>query len=144
VELKYPKVDWIRVRIRSATSKEETPEAIVDSYQQWSEWLTAVQEVCTVVVVLESSCFFGLQLLCSQVTSTRVCICLSCAQLYLVRGEGGTVRLHTRLIGCAFLVRWFQPVPCGRGEDNLTWNAVLFACSKVFAFRALVDCNSWL
>jgi hypothetical protein len=87
VELKYPKVDWIRVRIRSATSKEETPETIVDSYQQWSEWLTAVQQVCTVVVVLESSCFFILQLLCSQVTSTRVCVCLWCEQLYIIRGE---------------------------------------------------------
>ena len=46
-EQQYPKVDWLRVQVRTATSKGAKPEDIVASYERWDDWVMQVQQVCS-------------------------------------------------------------------------------------------------
>ena len=38
-------MDWLRVEVRTATSKGAKPEDIVQSYERWIQWVEQVQEV---------------------------------------------------------------------------------------------------
>jgi hypothetical protein len=42
----FPKLDWIRVSVRTDTTKGEDPELIEQSYNNWTDWQTLVQRVC--------------------------------------------------------------------------------------------------
>lgn len=44
-DVEFPKVDWLRVEVRTATSKGAKPEDIVQSYERWIQWVEQVQEV---------------------------------------------------------------------------------------------------
>ena len=62
-EQQYPKVDWLRIQVRTATSKGAKPEDIVASYERWGDWVAQVQAV-------RSPCLF--------------CLCMSCTFCYAV------------------------------------------------------------
>jgi hypothetical protein len=44
-DVRWPKVQWIKVSVLSSTVKAEAPKIIYDAFGEWEDWSTTIQQV---------------------------------------------------------------------------------------------------